>query len=60
MEFSFTREQLLFKNEVVRFARKEIVPRVEAHELTATFDLEAFRKMGVWLSGRDAMLKYVD
>jgi butyryl-CoA dehydrogenase len=46
MEFSFTREQLLFKNEVVRFARKEIVPRVQAHELTATFDLEAFRKMG--------------
>ncbi len=46
MDFSFTKEQELFKKEVVRFARKEIVPRVEAHELSGAFDFESFRKMG--------------
>ncbi len=46
MEFGFTREQMMFKKEVIRFAKKEIVPRVEAHELSGTFDMESFRKMG--------------
>jgi alkylation response protein AidB-like acyl-CoA dehydrogenase len=46
MEFGFTREQMMFKKEVIKFAKKEIVPRVEEHELTGTFDMESFRKMG--------------
>lgn len=46
MEFAFTKEQLMFKKEVIRFARKEIVPRVEENDLNHTFDFEAFRKMG--------------
>jgi alkylation response protein AidB-like acyl-CoA dehydrogenase len=46
MDFAFTREQTMFKQEVIRFAKKEIVPRVEAHELNGEFDFESFRKMG--------------
>ena len=46
MDFAFTREQLLFKKEVVNFARKEIVPRVQEHDLKGEFDYESFRKMG--------------
>jgi hypothetical protein len=42
----------MFRKEVIRFARKEIVPRVEEHDLKGTFDFEAFRKMGdVWPAG---------
>jgi len=46
MDFAFTREQLLFKKEVVRFAKKEIVPRVQEHDLKSEFDFESFRKLG--------------
>jgi butyryl-CoA dehydrogenase len=46
MDFGFTREQLMFKKEVIRFARKEIVPRVQEHDLKGEFDLESFRKLG--------------
>ena len=46
MDFAFTREQLLFKKEVLAFARKEIVPRVRDHDLKGEFDFESFRKMG--------------
>ncbi|MFP4445378.1 MAG: acyl-CoA dehydrogenase family protein [Desulfosudaceae bacterium] len=46
MDFAFTKEQLMFKKEVIKFAKKEIVPRVEEHELAGTFDFESFRKMG--------------
>jgi butyryl-CoA dehydrogenase len=46
MDFAFTREQLMFKKEVIRFAKKEIVPRVQEHDLKETFDFESFRKMG--------------
>lgn len=45
MEFAFTREQLMFRKEVMRFAEKEIVPGVEENDLNGTFDREAFRKM---------------
>ncbi len=48
MDFAFTREQLMFKKEVIRFARKEIVPRVQAHDLESEFDFESFRKMGAF------------
>jgi len=46
MDFAFTKEQLMFKKEIIRFAKKEIVPRVQEHDLHKQFDFEAFRKLG--------------
>jgi len=46
MDFSFTEEQLMFKEQVMRFATKEIVPRVQEHELKSEFDFQSFRKLG--------------
>jgi len=46
MEFSFTPEQLQFKNEVIKFVRKEIVPRVREHDLAEQFDFQSWRKLG--------------
>jgi len=46
MEFSFTEEQMMFKEQVIRFATKEIVPRVQEHELKGEFDVQSFRKLG--------------
>jgi len=46
MEFSFTEEQLMFKEQVIRFARNEIVPRCQEHDLAGEFDGRSFRKLG--------------
>lgn len=46
MEFSFTPEQLMFKEQVLRFAQKEIVPRAQEHDLKGEFDFQSFRKLG--------------
>ena len=46
MEFSFTDEQLMFREQVIRFAAKEIAPRAQQHDLLGEFDLESFRKLG--------------
>jgi alkylation response protein AidB-like acyl-CoA dehydrogenase len=46
MDFAFTKEQLMFKEEVIRFAKKEIVPRVQEFDLACQFDFDSFRKMG--------------
>ena len=46
MDFAFSREQVMFKKEVIRFAKKEIVPRVQEHDLKGEFDFASFRKMG--------------
>ncbi|MFW5874785.1 MAG: acyl-CoA dehydrogenase family protein, partial [bacterium] len=46
MDFAFTREQQMFKKEIIRFAKKEIVPRVQEHDLKGEFDFESFRKLG--------------
>jgi len=46
MDFHFTDEQLMFKEQVIRFARKEIVPRVQEHDLKGEFDAHAFRRLG--------------
>jgi alkylation response protein AidB-like acyl-CoA dehydrogenase len=35
----------MFKKEVIRFAKKEIVPRVQEHDLKGEFDFTSFRKM---------------
>ncbi len=46
MDFHFTEEQLMFKDQVIRFARKEIVPRVQEHDLKGEFDVHSFRRLG--------------
>ena len=46
MDFALTDEQLMFKDEVLKFARNEIVPRVRDQELQGKFDWESWRKMG--------------
>jgi butyryl-CoA dehydrogenase len=46
MDFELTKEQVMFKKEVIKFAQKEIVPRVQEHELKGEFDFESFRKLG--------------
>jgi len=46
MDFHFTDEQVMFKEQVIRFARKEIVPRVQEHELKGEFDAQAFHRLG--------------
>jgi butyryl-CoA dehydrogenase len=46
MDFAFTDEQLMFAEQVLRFAKKEIVPRCAQHDLEAKFDFESFRRLG--------------
>lgn len=46
MDFAFTQEQRIFKDQVIRFAAKEIVPRVQAHDLAGEFDFQSFRRLG--------------
>ena len=48
MEFSFSEEQKLFREQVIRFAKKEIVPGVREHDLAGRFDFESFRKLGTF------------
>ena len=36
----------MFKAEVLKFARKELVPRVQEHDLAAEFDFESWRRLG--------------
>lgn len=46
MDFAFSEEQRLFKEQVLKFARKEIVPRSQEHDLRGEFDFQSFRKLG--------------
>lgn len=46
MDFAFTQEQRIFKDQVIRFAAKEIVPRVRAYDLAGEFDFQSFRRLG--------------
>jgi alkylation response protein AidB-like acyl-CoA dehydrogenase len=46
MDFELTDEQLMFKEQVLKFARKEIVPRVQEHDLKAEFDWVSWKKLG--------------
>ncbi|HYQ79902.1 MAG TPA: acyl-CoA dehydrogenase family protein [Anaeromyxobacteraceae bacterium] len=46
LEFSFTPEQLALREQVLRFARREIAPRVREHDLEGEFDLHAWRRLG--------------
>lgn len=46
MDFALTDEQLMFRDQVLKFARKEIVPRVQEHDLNSEFDRESWNKLG--------------
>ncbi|MDQ7781431.1 MAG: acyl-CoA dehydrogenase family protein [Desulfomonilaceae bacterium] len=46
MDFALTEEQLMFKEQVLKFARKEIVPRVREHDLEARFDRQSWKRLG--------------
>jgi butyryl-CoA dehydrogenase len=46
MNFSFSEEQMIFKEQVLKFARQEIVPRCQEHDLKGEFDFHSFRKLG--------------
>jgi alkylation response protein AidB-like acyl-CoA dehydrogenase len=46
MDFALTDEQRMFKAEVLKFARQEIVPRVRQQELKSEFDRQSWNKLG--------------
>ena len=46
MDFALSEEQVMFKEQVLKFARKEIVPRVQEYDLKAEFDRESWNKLG--------------
>jgi alkylation response protein AidB-like acyl-CoA dehydrogenase len=46
MDFALTEEQLMFKEQVLRFARQEIAPRAQENDLNSRFDRESWRKLG--------------
>ncbi|HUU02880.1 MAG TPA: acyl-CoA dehydrogenase family protein [Myxococcota bacterium] len=46
MDFAFSDEQLAFKEQVIKFAAREIVPRCAEHDLKSEFDRQAFRRLG--------------
>ncbi|HMK35499.1 MAG TPA: acyl-CoA dehydrogenase family protein [Desulfomonilaceae bacterium] len=46
MDFALTQEQLIFKEQVLKFASKEIVPRVQEFDLKGEFDRQSWRKLG--------------
>jgi alkylation response protein AidB-like acyl-CoA dehydrogenase len=46
MDFSFSQEQMMFKDQVIRFATNEILPRCQEHDLMGNFDFQSFRKLG--------------
>jgi butyryl-CoA dehydrogenase len=46
MDFVLTEEQIMFKDEVLKFAKNEITPRVREHDLKSEFDRESWDKLG--------------
>lgn len=46
MEFGFTEEQLMFRDSVYKYAKKEITPLVEEADLKSEFSMEVWRKLG--------------
>ena len=46
LEFSFTPEHLALREQVLRFARREIVPRVREHDLAGQFDHRSWCRLG--------------
>jgi len=46
MEFGFTEEQLMFRDSVYKYAKKEIAPLAEEADLKSEFSMEVWRKLG--------------
>lgn len=46
MDFEFTYEQVMFREQVLKFARKEIAPRAQEYDLKAEFDYESWKRLG--------------
>jgi butyryl-CoA dehydrogenase len=46
MDFAFTEEQRMFREQVIRFAKKEIAPQSEENDRKGEFDRDSFRKLG--------------
>jgi len=46
MDFEFTEEQRMLKQQIIRFAKAEIVPRVQEHERAEKFDHQSWLKLG--------------
>jgi alkylation response protein AidB-like acyl-CoA dehydrogenase len=46
MDFTFTEEQLAFREQVLRFARNELAPRTREFDLRGEFDFDSFRRLG--------------
>jgi alkylation response protein AidB-like acyl-CoA dehydrogenase len=46
MDFDLSSEQLMFKEQVLKFARKELAPRAQESDLKSEFDFEAWRRLG--------------
>jgi len=46
MDFALTEEQLMFKEQVVKFARREIAPRCQEHDLKSEFDWQSWKRLG--------------
>ena len=46
MDFALTQEQLMFREQVLKFARREIAPRVQENDLQSRFDRESWAKLG--------------
>ena len=46
MDFSFSEEQLMFRDQLIRFAGKEIAPRAREFDLRGEFDFHSFRRLG--------------
>jgi alkylation response protein AidB-like acyl-CoA dehydrogenase len=46
MDFALTEEQLMFKEQVLKFARKEIAPGAQRRDLESRFDRDAWKRLG--------------
>lgn len=46
MDFALTEEQLMFRDQVLKLATREIVPRVQEHELKGEFDRQSWKRLG--------------
>jgi len=46
MDFSFSQEQKILKDQIIRFSSREIVPRIEEFERQERFDFESFKRLG--------------
>ena len=46
MNFALSEEQLMFRDQVLKFAKNEIVSRVQDHDLRGEFDWQSWKKLG--------------